>query len=300
MQKNDIVFLLSGGQDNANPRRSIGGAPARIRINELPNNLFDDVTREHSFSGYTDYRCFYVMNINEDEKFKNVHLFTAKALEGSEIQLGLSLQNEVQALMFPEKPVNGSFQLVYTIKHGTEAFQHTTREINWVPDAVTMSQRIAAVLNSLDQLEGIQVVGTETNTGFDFLVTFAGASGNRGQEMLTTVNQLGVGINVSRVAKGGPINSIAPNVGIANNPPSGVTFFDASRDSSVLVGTLFPNDFMPVWIKRIVERNTKAVHPDQFKFKMFGDPKPANLRVREDRASSTDIQPLRKDPKMLL
>src|SRR4051812_14796571 len=189
MQKNDIVFLLSGGQDNASPLQSLGGNLSRTHVNLTFNNLFDDVTREHSFSGYTDYRCFYIMNNNQDEKFKNLHVFTHKDLEGSEIQLGLSLQDEVQALMLPEKPINGIFQLIYIMKHGTETFQHTTREIHWVPDATIMSQRIAAILNSLDQLEGVQVVGTETSAGFDFLITFAGASGNRGQELLGTVNQ---------------------------------------------------------------------------------------------------------------
>lgn len=276
MQQNDILFLMSGGSDNVFPGDSIGGPMSDHHVGDSFNNLFSDVTTRQSFAGHTDYRCFYVLNNHPTEKLKSVGVWAHKKLAGSEVQIGLSLQNEVQALMVKGKPDAGSFQLVYTIKHGSDTLTATTREINWTPDAVTMAQRIRAILNSLSYLGGIEVIGSENNDGFDFLIQFTGPSGGRAQEELGVINELAVDVSIHRTLKGGPINMIAPNIGFPNNPPSGVTFFDTDRSTPIPIGTLFPGDYMPVWIKRDVARRTKAVHPDQFRFHLSGVPDDMN------------------------
>lgn len=298
MEKNDIVFLLSGGVSNTDPYKSVGGRPSNTQIDLNDNNIFNDVSREHASSGYTDYRCFYIANNNEDEKLKNTEVYSRKSLEGSDIELGFDLQNEIQALTLTEKPDSGSFQLFYTIKHGSDSFRHTTKKIIWVADADIMSSRIATALNALDQLGGIEVDGEENEDGFDFLITFAGASGNRSQELLGVINQLEVDIKVSRIERGSPINFIAPNIGMVNNLPYGTNFYDTDKSSSILIGTLFPGDFCPIWVKRIVEEHIKAVHPDTFDFHIIGEPKPANLRTIRGMVD-LDSNPLRKDRHLL-
>jgi hypothetical protein len=271
MLKKNIPFLLSGGSTNTKPNKSLGGPMSTQRIDMKINNLFSDVTRAHSFSGYTDYRCLYVMNDNLDDKLKDLSFYISKSNSvGSEITLGLSLQSDVQALIVAGSPPNGYFQLQYTLKHAHQTYIQTTRRINWMPDANLMAQRIAAVLNSLDFLHGVLCTGQSSSSGFDFLITFGGESSGRKQELLGAVNQVGIQVTTMSVTKGGPINSVAPNIGLVNNPPSGVTFFDSDKITPILVGTLLPTDFVPVWFQRVVAPNTKPVHPDFFRLHLFG------------------------------
>jgi len=272
MTKKDILFLLSGGLTNTNPDQSLGGPKSDQTIDNQINNLFSDVTRQQAASGYTDYRCFYIVNNSSDEKLKNFSLYVHKGLEGAEISLGLSLKNDTQALMITGSPIRGSFQLQYTLRHNAITTIQTTREINWTDNIGTMSQRIAAVLNSLDFVGGVQCMGNQSSAGYDFLITFGGSSGGRAQELLSAINQEGIQVFVMPASKGGPINSTAPNIGQDNNPPNGVTFFDTDNLTPVRIGSLFPQDFLPVWLKRTTNKSTAAVHPDQFRLHMFGEP----------------------------
>ncbi len=279
MVKNDISFLLSGGPKNVNPNKSIGGAISKQSIDNQLNNLFDDVTRDQTFNGFVDYRCLYIRNNSPNEKLKDASFYIHKSLDGAEISIGFSLRSDIQALLVDGEPGTGSsFQLQYTIRNDGINLVQTTREILWVPNENTMAQRIAAILNSLMHVRGVQVSGHRSNVGYDFLITFGGSTTGRAQQLLAPVNEDGIQVTVMSVIKGGPINSTAPNIGLSNNPPNGVVFFDSDNSEAIEVGTLFPQDFIPIWLRRTVQKNTTPTHPDKCRLHMFGDALPTNLK----------------------
>ncbi len=275
MVKNDISFLLSGGPNNVDPVKSIGGSISKQSIDNQINNIFSDVTRDQSFIGFVDYRCLYIRNDSLNEKLRDASFYISKSLEGADIAIGFSLKSDVQALIVEGDPGTGaSFQIQYTIRNAGLTFTQTTREILWVPDENTMAQRIAAIVNSLTNVRGIQVIGHRSDLGYDFLITFGGSSTGRWQELLGPINEDGIQVSVMRVVQGGPINSIAPNIGFTNNPPNGVTFFESDNLTPIEIGTLFPQDFVPVWLRRTVQKNTPPIHPDQCRIHMFGEALP--------------------------
>ena len=273
MLKKDVKYFLSGGPTNKEPNNSLGGLPSSQELSGNLGNLFGNVTPQQLVAGITDYRCFYIFNSNKSEKLNHTQLVANKSLSGAVIEIGLNLGNAVQALVITGKPTNAWFQLVYSQTTHIEK----TRIIHWSLDVNLMGQRIAAVLNSLNQLGGVEVIGQETETGFDFLIEFKGEAGRRQQPLLGVVNSVGIGVEVSVVQAGGPINLIAPNIGFSNNPPVGVTFFDLKRLRAVKMGSFFPGDYLPVWIMRTVTPDTTPIQSDSFQFAIRGQPSPANI-----------------------
>ncbi len=272
MTEEDIDFVLSGGANNTDPNLSLGGEPSSSSIGANINNLFDDVDRATTFTGGTDYRCFYVVNKSITEKLKSAQVFVKKtAGYGADISMGLDNSNEVQVISIAGQPIGGSFRLSYIQKSANGIKKDTTRDINWVPDALFMAQRIAALINSLGNLTGVTCLGQQSSSSYDFVVTFSGTGEGRKQELLEVEHTNGLNISIYEVKAGGPINTVATNIGQSNNAPNGITFVSASRRESVKVGTLLPGDYFAVWIKREVPRNTSADHPDRFGFKIFGD-----------------------------
>jgi hypothetical protein len=273
MTEKDIEFMLSGGQHNSDPLLSIGGEPSRSPVKKIFNNLFDDVTREQTIDGSIDYRCIYVKLLSSIEKLKNASVFlTKEADKGADIELGFAFTNDVQAITIPGSPVGGSFRLAYTESsaQGTKTTQ--TRDILWVPDTAFMSQRIAALINSLGNLTGVTCLGQRTSDSYDFIITFSGTAKGRAQELLRVVDDQGLNVRITRIGYGGPINSTAPNIGISNNPPTGVVFDTNARREPLEIGTMLPGDILPIWIKREVSQGTLPVHPDKFGVKIMGLP----------------------------
>ena len=58
-----LEFRLSGGQFNSNPNGSLGGQRSDTVItSDTLENLFDNISRNESLQGRTEYRCVYVYN----------------------------------------------------------------------------------------------------------------------------------------------------------------------------------------------------------------------------------------------
>jgi len=58
-----LEFRLSGGQNNSDPNGSLGGQRSDTKITtDILENLFDDISRNESLQGRTEYRCIYLYN----------------------------------------------------------------------------------------------------------------------------------------------------------------------------------------------------------------------------------------------
>jgi hypothetical protein len=59
----NIKIRLSGGQNNTNPKGSIGGNRSDTDVTtDVLENLFDNITRNEALLGRTEHRCIYIWN----------------------------------------------------------------------------------------------------------------------------------------------------------------------------------------------------------------------------------------------
>lgn len=265
MIKNDISFWLSGGKNNSKANKSIGGSISVHQIDE-DVNLFNDVTFQKALSGDVTNRCFYIRNNSEEEILKDLTLSIDQRSSDTTIELGVMLRSETQAIIVNGKPIRGFFQIVYTLKQNGVTYTNITRQLNWNTNADQVADNIAAALNSSDHLEGVKCVGSESSSGFDFIVSF---KPGRQQEVMGIISE-GVNMYAVRVQEGGPINTIAPNIGFDNNTPNGVKFYNTSSNDPLRIGDFYPNDIMPIWFKRTVPENSKSNHVI-FSFNILGN-----------------------------
>jgi hypothetical protein len=156
-----------------------------------------------------------------------------------------------------------------------------TRQINWSTNAEQVADNIAAALNSSDHFQGVKCIGNESTSGFDFIVTF---KPGRQQEVIGIVSE-GVDMSTVRVQEGGPINTVAPNIGFENNTPNGVKFYKTSSSDPLIIGNLHPNDTMPIWFRRTISENAKSHHVT-FSFNILGD-----FTLISNKPHSVDITP---------
>lgn len=66
VSKRNLLWRLSGGEDNTDPNASTGGPMSKTVVTSGMDNVFPDVTGDQARSGYTDVRCVYFYNADDD------------------------------------------------------------------------------------------------------------------------------------------------------------------------------------------------------------------------------------------
>lgn len=266
----DIQIHYSGGLFNGDPLKSLGGLMSQIVVgSNTSDNLFDttpDIILKQLFQ---DYRAVYVANTSEKDTLYDVVLYYNKTEEEpSRIRIGVKRQNEIQTINFLDftSITDGSF----TLKFDTQV----TSKIQWHSDADTFGQRIQTELRALARLSDVEVDSPVISVdAAAYPIYFVGADRNKLHPNLSVnTNQLAAAgkpatITTSVIQPGSPINEVAVDVAFRNNPPAGVSFVIASKDSPINVGTLHPGESFAVWIQRsIPASNTTSTSVDEDSF----------------------------------
>lgn len=261
---NDIVFVYSGGSNNLDPSKSIGGDPSINTINGTLNNLFSNVNKEDSEEGITDYRCFYVFNNSEIDALFNVSIYFESQLEGiSNCQLGISKSTDVQIISFSSVATSGFFTLKYE--------NYITKNINWNSEPSILSKNIE---NSLNELDILSEVSVQSLSPTNYSISFLGEDNNKNHDLLLTnsINLLpSTNISFSKNSEGQPLNSIAPLLATNQTPPFNVSFFNTDEINRILIGNLLPGDGFPVWIKRTTFGSISNDQDNGFTFRLNGN-----------------------------
>lgn len=260
----DIDFVYSGGTNNSDPAKSIGGYPSINPINGISNNLFTNVKREDSLDGVIDYRCFYVFNNSETDSLYNVSIFFEDQISGiSNCELGVAKSTDVQILSLNSTPTSGSFTIRYD--------NYVTGEIYWNSDYTTFQKNIEDALNGLDVLSGVVVNRLSDNV---YSISFLGEADRRNHSLLETqsINLVpNTTVSFEKNIEGQPINSIAAQLPTSATPPYGVNFYETSNYSKILVGDLNPGDGFPIWIKRTSLGSVSNDETNGFTFRLNGN-----------------------------
>jgi len=275
----DINFFYSGGSNNLDPTKSIGGKASVNLIEGIANSIFTDVTDVAGLGAPTslgpdgiDYRCFYIFNTSELYSLYEASIYVLQQSGTgdvfSNITLGLSTSTEVQNLniSLTGTPASGSFKLQYETS--------TTDSIPYSSDSEQMANNIQRELNRLSVLGGnFSGVVVNASSNSDFLISFLGGENNRNHELLTATNlniTPAASISISEATEGQPINSEAPLLPNSLTTPFGVVFSDTFADNPISIGDLRPGDGVPIWIKRETTGSGTSTVDLEFKLRISG------------------------------
>jgi|LakMenE01Jun11ns_1017448.scaffolds.fasta_scaffold9958102_10 hypothetical protein len=266
----DITYLYSGGAANLIPDLSLGGSPSVHQI--LNNQLFDTVTSEQSINGMTDYRCIYISNDSSTENLYSTSIYISTTNIESNVYayLGYQVQNDRQYINITNfnTCTGGSITFAY---EDTSVHNFT---FNYNSSVATFASNFQTAIRAITYLEDVTVSATY-DSGTDILtfeINFVGDASSRYHETISlNVNNLtytgGVPlISFIKSVNGGPINREAELIDFETTPPANVVF----SNSSYSLGTFRALDVIPVWIKRIVPKNSIPIEIDGFTVRMRG------------------------------
>lgn len=267
----DLVVVLTGGSNNTDPNLSIGGDPSSQPLIGVLNNLYDNVDEDEALVGQVEYRCIYIFNNNSVDSFYNTEIIIRSQVEGgASIEVGIDAKHESQRLALAGSPTGGSFDISYTPPGGTLE----TRTVNYDPDPATWATNLQTAINSIDSLDcTVSVGGTFVNRIFNINFT-----DYRSHDFLTIdLTNLTGGATTSSVSKtvaGSPINSVPSLLEIDTTAPNGVDFYTPSLAEPIEIGTLYPEEGFPIWVKRTVAAATDAIENDGFQLRIITRPIP--------------------------
>lgn len=265
----DIVLVLTGGSFNTNPNESLGGDPSNQPIIGTLNNLFDNISDTDAAAGVTDYRCIYIFNNNEIDSFYNVKLYiSSQVADGADVQLGIFETTETQRITVTGTVTSGSFQISYTPPASTLQ----TRTVTYNADQGVWATNLETAINSIDTLScTVTAAGTFGNRIFNILF-----DDNRSHDLLGVSTSglvgSGLGIDSAKSTTGSPINAIPTLLEVETTPPFEVSFVDTSVDEPIEIGTLYPEEGFPIWIKRTIPAGATAMLGDGFSLKILASP----------------------------
>jgi hypothetical protein len=249
----DITYLYSGGAANLIPDLSLGGSPSVHQI--LNNQLFDTVTSEQSINGMTDYRCIYISNDSSTENLYSTSIYISTTNIESNVYayLGYQVQNDRQYINITNfnTCTGGSITFAY---EDTSVHNFT---FNYNSSVATFASNFQTAIRAITYLEDVTVSATY-DSGTDILtfeINFVGDASSRYHETIS--------LNVNNLTYTGGVPLISF---IETTPPANVVF----SNSSYSLGTFRALDVIPVWIKRIVPKNSIPIEIDGFTVRMRG------------------------------
>lgn len=264
LTSNDITFVYSGGQNNLDPSKSLGGSPSNNVLSGLANNLFTNLKKEEFASQFVDFRCFYICNNSFSDTLYNSSVYLESQISGvSNCQLGIAKSTDEQIIQLNSIPNSGSIKLKYE--------SYTTSSILWNSNNVAFRKNIQEALNNLDIFSGVTVGDVGNNS---FLISFLGSNNYRNYSLLQVAeNNLSPSttIDIAKRTEGEPINSIAPLLPTKTTIPNNVDFYETSESYRILIGDLHPGDVVPIWVKRSSFGQVSEDQTNGFAFRVSGN-----------------------------
>lgn len=253
----DIKFYYSGGTANTSQDASLGGSISQTEVIPYSENIFSLADGEQCASGLVDYKCIYLKNISSSTSFYETKLTIESPQSNTPPQLSLGFYkiNDVQRLTLSGTISGGGIFVEYVSADNTIS---ETGLIGY-SDINTFASNLQRELNNIAKIGGGVTCAVNTESAYSYItITFSGISGNKFHNLLRVVenNLTGSGISATftKITDGGPVNQTASTIGKPTVAPSDIIFATSGATSEV--GTLLPNEYIPIWIKRTVPKGT--------------------------------------------
>lgn len=270
---NNINMLLSGGTSNIDSNESLGGEPSSQPINS--ETLFSNISQNDLDEGYTDYRCFYIFNDNGVDDLKNAKVqIIAKEKSGSSVYIGINFSTEIQEMIIRGEVTGGNFTILCPGTHVSGPL-FLIKTVQYDADINIWASNFQTALRSCETFgySDIIVTGISTATSYVFTINFIGSGNNRFYDLISLQDNNLTGsdptITIRKKQNGSPINAIATLVPSMESAPSGIQFITTTSEI-IPVGRLFPDDGFPLWIKRVVIKESESIVGDGFTMRLTG------------------------------
>lgn len=276
----NISIVLSGGQSNTNPDKSLGGEPSPHQVVDSSlNNLFNDVSTDQSTVGIEDYRCIYFFNDGETSIWNLKLWLNQGTASGADIEIGFENRNEIQRIIISNNVSGGYLDLSYE-DYTFKSYYNADIGL-WAESLQDEMMNLIETATGKYFFKNLTVTGTQSSNSIIFDVKWQGKDASRnfakfkvkttptdGNQLTATVEEndvLGlVDVSIIVLSEGAPINTIANEIGVSTTPP-GAIYFQAHIESDPLVlPRLDPNETFPLWIKRTILSGTSAKEGDNF------------------------------------
>jgi len=204
-----------------------------VDIAYIANEEFDDVSKAESFSGDTEYRCFYLYNAHDTDPFLGVDCFIQTPADPGNLAVGAD----------PSGVGDGTTRSVTTLTR-TGSTAHAT---TGAPHGYATGQTVRIAGAAQAEYNGFQVITVIDADEFEFAV--AGTPATPATGTITA-------------ARGVPLE-----IADEETAPTDVTFTEPSSsvdaivlaDESTSLGGLEPGEAVAFWIRRIIpSRNTTS------------------------------------------
>lgn len=273
ISSDDIVFFYSGGSTNSNPDLSLGGGKSSFDIPVGLNNLYDNISVDEANLGATDYRCFYVENVNSTDDFLNTSVeIGVQIAEGATAGFGTHIATDLQRITITaDAAFTGG---TYTVRFRSiyNPLDDTELEVPWDQ----MASSLETQMNAISELSGVSVAPVVPsyagNVQYVIDVSFLGNDINRYQNILeivdfsTLTGATLISSAITKLVDGGPMNYTAQAIASEDTAPIGISF----GSISISTGDMHPNDFMPIWIERVTPFGTTPISGDGVGIKING------------------------------
>ena len=261
-----VKLFYSGGLNNGDPKKSLGGEISSYTIKSGKNNIFDSIKGKVYSSGITDYRCVYLKNTSENRIFF-LYFSLDDYFLGSIMDLGFNFVNEIQTITILNGPFVNGQNIVFSYKGNNFTVIYDTNLSTWV-------YNFNFAITQIEELQDVVVTGSSDGSNSVFEITFQGSSGYKSHPLITLVGYSLTpepNISIIKSVEGSPINTLANKILYSTNVPTNITFYDAPITSPVYLPLLNPGDFIPIWLRRTIYANTIAIENDGCSFIISGN-----------------------------
>ena len=252
-----LKLFYSGGLNNKNPSLSLGGEISNYNVKTGKNNIFENIKGETYSEGLTDFRCVYVKNTSQNKVFY-LYFSLDDFFLGSIMDLGFNFVNEIQTITILNGPFTNGQNIIFSYKNQNITVTYNTNFSVWLAN-------FNIEIIKIPELENVVVTGSSNGSNSIFEITFQGSAGYKNHPLLVlegyTLSPT-PNVTILKSVQGGPINTVADKILTSKREPTNITFYDAPITSPVYLPALFPDDFMPIWLRRIIYPNTIAIEND--------------------------------------
>jgi len=249
IKDNDLSYILkykySGGFDNEDSNKSIGGDISNYYVSNFKQNIFNNVNEYDHKQGLIDYRCLYLENIS-NKTIHNLSILAGDFFKGAIFNLGFDFKNDIQKITI----TGGDFVNNQTL---TFSFKNINFIVKYNKNINIFVNNFQKSINKIFNLKDVTVNGNYANGNSVLTVFFQGKSGYKYQPLIKVESYTLTpipSITIIKKQNGSPVNYIQEKLNNNLKSPSKIDFLDEGIKVEIIL--LEAGDFLPIWLRRQV------------------------------------------------
>jgi len=242
---NILKYKYSGGFDNEDSNKSIGGDISNYNVSNFKQNIFNNVTESDYNQGLIDYRCVYLENIS-NKRIHNLSVVLDDFFKGAIFSLGFNFKNDIQTITITGGDFINDQSLTFSFNSRNFIVKYNTN-INIFVNNFQKS------INKIFNLKDVTVNGSYANGNSVLIIYFQGSSGYKQQPLIKVESYTLTPVPIITIIKkqnGSPVNCIQEKLNNTLQSPSKIDFLDGGTKIEFVF--LEVGDFLPIWLRRQV------------------------------------------------